>query len=413
MATRWRLTWTAQAAGYAALGLGLIFLGPLLDSPYWVVLGGALLLWMILDAGVAAADSPQPRLQVTPSRVPEESETSVTVEARAGRGGQQFRVHLDRGLALPQNESNVWTPEKGDTRHAFKLRAAVRGPQRVGPVEVRSWSPSRIWAMDDQLLHIEEVEVIPRILEGNVGLRSRVLKPMQGRFQINRPGQGFDFFTLRQYASGDTIRDVNWKASAKRDDGLIVNQRQRETQSEILLLLDARVVSGVGPAGSTPLDRSCRLILALYSEASSNRDITRFLAYGQDFQEVPSRGPDRLRQLENVLARLPAKGTNLLMEAWERARRDMRSRGPIIILTSAEGDPTLPAAIADMVGRGHPVTLVSPRPLGSTYDGPDSAERRRQRDAWLQQVRDRGAAVLDWQDEKPPWVPAPELGVLV
>ncbi len=386
--------WTAHAATYSVMGLVFLIVGAIVDAALLVVLGGVLALVVAWDALRLQMRIPSVTMLVEPRRVPEEGRVHVQLQGHGLDDRHQVHVPLSPGVHLSQG-SNVWTPHDG-MEYAFVLDAKVRGPQRVGPATIRNWSPTRLWVRDHVLDQESIVEVVPRAeAVKKFGLFSRVVKPMQGRFTVNRPGTGFDFFTLRHYQTGDTMRDVNWKASARKDEELIVNQRQMETHSEILILLDARVVSGVGPAGRTPLDRACRVALGLYADAVASRDTVRFLFYGDGLTQLPPGTTDRVVSMENLLARVGAAGEASAMEAWQDIRTDMKSHGPVIILSSGEGDSSLRGAVADMAGRGHPVTLFSPAPTGAAWEV--DVPRRESRKAILDAVRDVGAVVVDWQ----------------
>lgn len=395
-----RVRWTAHAAAYVALGAFFLVVGARTRTAPLVVLGGILLLLVTWDALRLQVRPPRVTMEVRPRRVPEDGTVGVRLQGHDLRPHHQLHVPLSNALLLSDG-SNVWHPgTRGTAEHRFHVTAPVRGPQHVGPATVRNWSPVRLWARDQAVSREDGVEVVPRAQDiKQFGLLSKVVKPMQGRFTVNRPGQGFDFFTLRQYHSGDTMRDVNWKASARKDDELIVNQRQMETHSELLILLDARVVSGVGPIGQTPLDRGCRVALGLFADAVASRDTVRFLAYGDGLTELPPGRGDRVTTLETVLARLGAAGTVSLEAAWQKTKSDMKSHGPVVVVSSVEADGTAPRAVADMLGRGHPVTLLSPRPTGMVWDS--DRERRRARDQILEAVRDRGAVVVDWTPGAP------------
>lgn len=369
--------------------------GALADAVLLVVLGGLLVTGVVVDAARTLGRLPRTSLHVEPDRIPEDSTALVRVEAKGVTSRHQLRVDLSPGLGLAEGASNVLEHDAREFNGRFNVVARVRGPQRVGPVVVREWSPLSLWASDRTVEAPHWLEVVPRVEDASkVGLASSILRPMQGRFNVNRPGQGMDFFALRGYQQGDTIRSINWKATARADD-LIVNQRQRETHSQILLFLDARVVTGLGPLGRTPLDRGCRLVLGLYREALNARDMVKFYAYGnkiQDLSGVPA--GQRLTALETLLARLPAAGMISLKEAWEEARTQSSMGAPIVVVTPAEADPGLGAAVAEMVARGHPVTVISPTPTGPDWD--QDPARRERRERVLDEVRDKGAVLVDW-----------------
>lgn len=58
-----------------------------------------------------------------------------------------------------------------------------------------------------------------------------------GEHRNNRHGQSYEFESLREYALGDDIRHINWKASA-RTDRMVVNQYQEERSQSIYCIID-------------------------------------------------------------------------------------------------------------------------------------------------------------------------------
>ena len=60
-----------------------------------------------------------------------------------------------------------------------------------------------------------------------------------GETPIDLPGVGSEYYEMRNYLPGDDVRSVNWKASA-REGELIVVEHMREVGSHILLVMDAR-----------------------------------------------------------------------------------------------------------------------------------------------------------------------------
>lgn len=388
-----------MAAGYFTVGVAAILLGPLLEALPLVLFGSLLVAWVGVDALWIRPGIPIATIRLGAERLAEDATTGVRLAIRGLRKDDQVHVPLSASLSVSAG-TNLWLARKGraaEETHEFHVQAHVRGPQLVGPVTLRRWSPARLWVREFEL-GSTTLEVVPR--RENIKrfrIRSRVIRPLSGRFQVNRPGQGFDFFALREYQSSDSIRDINWKASARHDEELIVNQRQRETHSEIVVMVDARLVSGVGPPGRTPLDRSCRVALAVFWEAFRNRDPVRFVAYGKELVHVPNVPPALLIQsVEELLARIPAAGDLSPRVAWESIRTQVKAAGPAIILTAAEADDQLIHVVRNMAARGHAVTIVSPTPTDSQWSKDSSRPRQEARDRVLGELRDVGAYVMDW-----------------
>ncbi|MBP66162.1 MAG: DUF58 domain-containing protein, partial [Euryarchaeota archaeon] len=52
------------------------------------------------------------------------------------------------------------------------------------------------------------------------------------------PGQGSEFYSLREYVPGDPFKNINWKAFARTGD-LMVNEKCRDAVTDLYLLLDS------------------------------------------------------------------------------------------------------------------------------------------------------------------------------
>ncbi|MFO1535820.1 MAG: DUF58 domain-containing protein [Thermoplasmatota archaeon] len=390
------LRWTPAGMAVGVGGLAATAAGAWLGAPLLVLLAAAALAGLTLDAAAILRSRPHASFAVSPQRIPEGQASTVTVTTARLRPSQQVRIPLAGPLRLAKGSNLLGS---GAAEATFEVTCEARGPHAIGPVLVRTWGPLRLWAAEESLGEEQVLEVVPREDDASgVSLRSRVVTPVQGRFQVNRPGQGFDFFTLREYRSGDTMRSINWKATARRDGEFIVNQRQVETHGEVTILLDARAPTGLGLAGQTPLDRGCRIALGIFSEALSHRDTVHFIAYGSELHELPATRQDRIIRLQKMLAFLEAGGNTPLAQAWSRILRDVRSSsGPVLIVTTAEADPTLVETVRSMVGRGHAVTVISPTPGDAILGEREQARRRQAREATLTGLRDAGAAVKDWE----------------
>ena len=131
--------------------------------------------------------------------------------------------------------------------------------------------------------------------------RTRQLE-LQLRKQRQR-GLGRDFEALRDYLEGDDLRDVGWKASARRG-ALITKQYQAERSQAVWLLLDAGRLLQARVGGYTKLDYATATALAMSQLALASGDRVGLLAYGRETQQLiaPRRGGAHLRQILDALA---------------------------------------------------------------------------------------------------------------
>ncbi len=378
-----RIQWTASARLLAASAGLAWLLGLVLGAVGLTLFGIAMALLLLVDGMLMRQPGGHCMLQVSATRVHESDRVSVAAELA---GAAHFRIPLPDSCEVLEGSA------ENDGRGAglrFVMAPLVRGQHRIGPAQVRSWSPLRLWAAESAVGQSMALCVVPRAEELEEAIASRVPRLNQGRHMANRPGSGFDFFSLRAYASGDTQRSVNWKATAKNDE-LIVNQRQLEPDAVITFFLDHRTVSGLGAPGATPLDRSCRVAMALVADALAARDTVRFISYGSDIEVLRGSGASLLFDIEDHLSRVRAAGTRTLEDAWRHARSDLQAKGPIVVLTSAELDGTLKDVASSMANSGFTVHVVSPMPEDDLETGMD---RQSARQAALTGLRGQGARV--------------------
>jgi uncharacterized protein (DUF58 family) len=188
-------------------------------------------------------------------------------------------------------------------RYSFTPRA--RGDHRAGKLYMRYCSTLGLlerWSSADLSQTVRIYPATRGAQDQDLFLaRTRQLE-LQLRKQRQR-GLGREFETLRDYLEGDDLRDVCWKASARRG-GLITKQYQTERSQAVWLLLDAgRLLQGrVGEY--TKLDYATSTALAMSQLALASGDRVGLLAYGRETQQLiaPARGRAHLRQIMESLA---------------------------------------------------------------------------------------------------------------
>ena len=91
--------------------------------------------------------------------------------------------------------------------------------------------------------HHSDIVIFPQIKEVEEAfLRSRTPKMYTGATTLRTPGQGSEFYSLREYVPGDPFKNINWKAFARTGD-LMVNEKCRDAVTDLYILLDSRDVA--------------------------------------------------------------------------------------------------------------------------------------------------------------------------
>jgi uncharacterized protein (DUF58 family) len=122
---------------------------------------------------------------------------------------------------------------------SYRVRAVRRGEARFAPAEILRRSVLGLWLRRERSGEASSVRIYPNF----AAVAGFTLHAMEGRLQLmgirrkRRRGEGFDFRQLRDFQLGDTLRQVDWKATSRRQRP-ISREYQEERDQQILFLVD-------------------------------------------------------------------------------------------------------------------------------------------------------------------------------
>jgi uncharacterized protein (DUF58 family) len=302
-------------------------------------------------------------------------------------------------------------------RYAFTPRQ--RGDHRAGKLYVRYRSPIGLlerWSAADLTQTVRIYPATRTTQEQNLFLaRNRQLE-LQLRKQRQR-GLGRDFETLRDYLDGDDLRDVCWKASARRG-ALITKQYQTERSQAVWLLIDAGRLLQARVGAHTKLDYATATALAMSQLALASGDRVGLLAYGRDTQQLitPRRGGGQLRQILDALALVRGEAAEAdHLRATVTLNRLQPRRSLVLWLTDPAETSMQPevAEGAAQLMRRHLVLFVAieqrdlrqiagmrPENQQQMFAGAAAQEMVHWRELLLARLRQRGALTLETYPEE-------------
>lgn len=325
----------------------------------------------------------------------------VTVDLRVQFKGSRAGVVVQDELPgfFDAEPAPVVHPQRRTMELTYTVRPARLGRYDIGPLHAERSDPLGMHVQVSDLLESTDIRVTPR-LEGtrDAPFKTKVPQIISGGHQVNRAGSGSEFLALREYQVGDTMRMVNWKASA-RAKNLMVNQRVHETPMVLTLIVDARAVSDWGPADSTPFVRAARSAASVAQETIAGRDKCQIVLYGDGVQRIDGRGADVLHRFQEHMADTRAAGDTPLDRVVEELKADLKSGQPVVFVGAGEDDPTLPDALEKLRRRGSPVHVVMPM-MEDLGDAATRAASRQQRDLSAR-LRARGFPVYELEAGRP------------
>ena len=159
----------------------------------------------------------------------------------------------------------------------LRLRCVRWGNYEIGNIWLRARDRLGLFTWETKLDQRTSVRVypLPETLSAIVAPVST--QPFSGNQVARQKGEGLEFADLREFAAGDRVRSINWRASARRNV-LVVNERHPERNADVILLLDTFADARAG--GRSTLDLAVRATATLASRYLERRDRVGLVSFG-------------------------------------------------------------------------------------------------------------------------------------
>jgi len=316
---------------------------------------------------------------------------------------------LPRDISLAPGEAK---------RITYRFRATQRGDAEFRGVELLQRSPLGLWRMRKWIELLLPVKVYPDFSSvqryailavenamGSLGVRKRPKR-----------GEGLELLQLREYRRGDSLRQIDWKATSRRDR-IISRQYEDERNQQVVFLLDCAWRMRAVDNGEAHFDRALNSLLLLTYVAVRQGDAAGLMTLGGERWLPPQRGPLAMRAMLNAVYDLDTRGTHpdFTRGATELMARQRR-RALIVVLSNLRDEDSDEAEQATrLLRRRHLVLFASLREtsLDAAIEAPvtdfQSALRTaathrfiKARSAAHDRLRGRGVATLDVTPEALP-----------
>ena len=396
---------------WAALGLAASI--GFVAAPVWQAAGIALLLVAALDARrVMQRATPYVQRRV-PDTWPIGVERPVTLKLLASDAQQVDIFDLHPGDWAMQGLPRRLQLQRGEAATLdYSLRANARGDFSFDGVQLRLHSPWRLWFQSRVAGEPQRVRVFPNFapLARFAMFSAEQASRLVGAHVKRRRGEGTDFHQMREYRVGDSLRQIDWKATA-RARRLISREYQDEKNQQLVLLLDTgrRLLARDGELAH--FDHVLDAALVVSYLALRQGDGVGLLASGGDTAWVPpQRGVGAIDNLLRATYALQPKpvATDFLQAATELSLRQRRRALVMLVTNLRDEDMDDLLAAVQMLRKRHLVCVASLREeaLDATlaqdvHDLPAAiragatAEYLAKRNAAHDALRSHGVMVLD------------------
>jgi uncharacterized protein (DUF58 family) len=405
---------TPLASGLVAIALAALLAGLALRSWPLVLVSLPPLVFLALGS---LDPPPRPSVEVTRTlsrdRLSVGMEAKVTLRLRNAGPSVSLLECLDilpPELALVRGSNHTILPlaagESVDL--SYVVRPSLKGEFALGPFRARALDPLGLGVEDVVVPRTSALTVAPGIESlARASLGPRRTRPWFGHVASRHIGAGSEFWGVREYVSGDDMRRINWKASARFDD-LYSNEFQGERSGDVVILLDARAESAIGTATGNAVEIGVRAALGVAEHVLESKNRVGLIVQRDVLDWVPPAfGKKQLYRILDHLIHVRAGGEwPFSFVTWVLTR--YFPRDALVVLITPLTDRSALEAVMTLAARGYDVSILSPSPLEierevfSATPQRETAYRilRMERDNLISQLR-RVAQVVDWDPQTP------------
>ena len=213
---------------------------------------------------------------------------SIYVENRYG-----FKAHIQVIDEIPFQfqrrdinfELNLESGEQKSIQ--YQLRPTKRGVYSFGHINIFVSSPLRLVKRRMKFEDPKEVPVYPSFIQ----MRKYELLAISndlvnlGIKKVRRIGHNMEFEQIKDYVTGDDIRTINWKATARRNQ-LMVNNFQDEKSQQIYSIIDMGRTMEMPFDGMTLLDYAINASLVISNIAIKKDDKAGLISFNSKIKSI-------------------------------------------------------------------------------------------------------------------------------
>ncbi|MET0010626.1 MAG: DUF58 domain-containing protein [Candidatus Thiodiazotropha sp. 6PLUC9] len=228
------------------------------------------------------------------------TDVQIELENRADRNLQvTLHDHHPPDCEVRDQPQTLNLPAQRQVSLDYRILPRSRGEKSFAGVELIIHSTLGFWTEKRFINQSTQVRVYPNFREiahfallatdnhlSQMGIRRR-----------QRRGEGSDFHQLREYRTGDALRQIDWKASS-RYRKLISKEYQDERDQQLVFMLDCGRHMRHRDEDGGHLDHALNAMLLLSYVAERQGDSVGFLSFGGvDRWQPPVKGGDLVRRL--------------------------------------------------------------------------------------------------------------------
>ena len=248
----------------------------------------------------------------------------------------------------------------------LRLQSSRWGLYDVRRIEARARDPFRLLVWEARFEATSELKAYP-----TPESLSEILSPIEtqafsGSEVARVKGEGIEYADIRDYISGDRVRSINWRASARKGS-LIVNERHPERNTDVVLFVDS--FADVRREGRSTLDDAVRAAATLAIRYLERRDRVGLVSFGGVLRWLrPGMGPSQRYRLIETLLETGVAPTYTWRDVNLIPAQILPTKSLVIGLTSLV-DSRFVTALENLRARGFDLVVVEVDPVSLVEAG--------------------------------------------
>jgi uncharacterized protein (DUF58 family) len=299
----------------------------------------------------------------------------------------------------------------GETRDLYyEVLANAFGVHTLGPIILAAQDSTGLLESQAELKSYCKIAVFPESAErlAHFSIRPRRTKSWPGEIVARRTGTGMDYYNIRRFVPGDSVKRINWRASARHLQGAdeyLVNEYMAELGAEVLIVVDAG--SAPGPGRDPVATYTAKAALSIAERLLHDRNRVGLLTTGANPSRIaPAYGKRHFDRIALSLLQLQPAESDVQWWVERSLHLFFPNVSQIIFVSALTNANSITTAAEITRNEGHDVIIVSPNPLGLA----DHSKRETRSREWriarrlaemertidLDQLRSANALVIDW-----------------
>ena len=332
---------------------------------------------------------------------------TLQLEVSATEPVERLELLLDLGDGLESEAPNPVLMRLG-LRERRELEVPVRcarwGTYEVGNIVWRARDGFGLLVSEGLVTGGHRLKVYPHGETVQRLLRPLETQAFAGNQVARSRGEGIEFADLRPFTTGDRVRRVNWRATARRGEPW-VNETHPERNSDVVLFLDTFAEARRNELGT--LDLAVRAAASLSALYLQEKDRVGLVSFGGVLNWLTA--TSGMTQLYRIVDSL-LDAEIALSYAWKDLDvippRTLPPRALVLALSPLLDERAV-GALIDLRARGFDLAVIELSPYSFVPEGESETEQlayrlwRLRRDALRTRYASLGVPIVEWREGVP------------